>query len=91
MRAKLVENLAQFADKNSADGINVDFEEIPESGYADYYAFLSELGARLHADKLRLETEAPVGNDSYDFAKVAPSVDSIVLMEYDEHWLTGAA
>lgn len=33
--------------------------------------------------------DAPVGNDDYDYAKIAQSVDSVVLMAYDQHWLTG--
>ena len=88
-RGTLESQLLNFAEKNKIDGINIDFEEIPDSVFPDFYLFLEELERKLHDKELVLQVNVPLHNDSFDYKKISQSVDIMVVMAYDEHWATG--
>lgn len=85
-RKALEESLISFVETNHLDGLSIDFEDLLPETFPFYYTFLGEIGTRLHGDKLTLETNVPLHNDSFDYAKVANMVDTMVVMAYDEHW-----
>lgn len=87
-RQKLVRDLAEFAVASREAGIVVDFEEIPDGSQVHYREFSEELGAALHAVGLKLMLALPARDDAYDYEFFGKQCDAIVLMNYDQHWLT---
>lgn len=100
-RADHVEAIARFAADGGYDGIDIDYEQF---AYADgrdtwtatrpnWVAFITELGARLHADGRTLTVSIPPIYDTgqtadsgywvYDYGAIAPHVDHIRIMAYD--------
>ena len=87
-RQKLVTDAVQFAVQSHEAGIVVDFEEVPDTSQAHYREFAAELGPALHSAGLKLMIELPARDDAYDYGFFAQQCDSIVLLNYDEHWQT---
>jgi hypothetical protein len=74
------------------DGLQIDFENIPERAGESFHSFLAELRAGLGHNKmftiaLKARTRK-INNDIYDYEKIMPMVDRILIMAYDEHWST---
>ena len=100
-RAAHVDALARFAADGGYDGLDIDYEnfafEDDRSTWAttrpNWVTFITELGARLHADGRVLNVSVPWILDGgrseesgywvYDYAGIAPHVDAIRIMAYD--------
>src|SRR5579859_2354921 len=87
-RANLIRDTVQFAVQAHQAGIVVDFEEVPDKSQADYRAFIAELGPALHAVGLKVMIALPARDDKYDYGFFGKECDAIMLMNYDQHWLT---
>ena len=66
----------------------VDFEEVPKKSQPDFRAFIGEFAPALHAAGLKLMIALPARDDEYDYAFFGRETDAIILMNYDQHWLT---
>jgi len=87
-RRDMVASLLQAA--SGFDGLQLDFENIPAKDGGNFLSLLRELRAGLGPGKmltvaLYARTRALDG-DVHDYLKIAPLVDRIVVMAYDEHW-----
>jgi hypothetical protein len=76
------------------DGLQVDFENVPQRAGESFHSFLAELRAGLGHNKmftiaLPARTKK-IADDVFDYAKILPLVDRILVMAYDEHWSTSA-
>lgn len=73
----------------SFDGVQIDFEAVSRDDAEFFFDFLKELRNRLPAEK-SLSVAVPARTeptaDAYDYSRIAPLVDRIVIMAYDEHW-----
>lgn len=87
-RENLVRSLVEFAVESHEAGIVVDFEEVPDKNQDDFQQFVAHLGPALHAVGLKLMVALPARDDAYDYEFFGKQVDAVVLMNYDEHWLT---
>jgi cellulose synthase/poly-beta-1,6-N-acetylglucosamine synthase-like glycosyltransferase/peptidoglycan/xylan/chitin deacetylase (PgdA/CDA1 family)/spore germination protein YaaH len=87
-RQRLVHDVAEFAAESHEAGIVVDFEEVPDTSQAQFRQFAAELGPALHSKELKLMIALPARDDAYDYGFFAKQCDAIMLMNYDEHWLT---
>ena len=91
-RRELIADL--ISETRNYDGLQINFENIPQRSGDDYFTFLQELRAGLERNKLFTVALAArtrkVDNDVYDYAKILPTVDRILVMAYDEHWSTSA-
>ncbi len=72
------------------DGLQIDFENIPARDADAFLSFLKDLRQGLPSDK-KFTIALParnkkVNNDQYDYEKIKPYVDRILVMAYDEHW-----
>jgi spore germination protein len=79
---------------NDYDGLQIDFENIPQRDGEPYLSFLKELRAGLGKKMFTVALAArtrKVADDVYDYEKILPVVDRILVMAYDEHWSTSAA
>ncbi|MBS1840343.1 MAG: glycosyltransferase [Acidobacteria bacterium] len=90
-RANLSRDTVQYAIQSHQAGIIVDFEEVPEKSQANFRAFIGELAPALHAVGLKIMIALPARDDAYDYKYFGQQCDAIMLMNYDQHWLTSPA
>ncbi|MDR1174682.1 MAG: glycoside hydrolase, partial [Treponema sp.] len=86
-RRELIADL--IAGAKNFDGLQIDFELVPSRDGDAFRSFLAELRAGLKGKMLSVAFKARVRtleNDPYDYEKVKPLVDRILIMAYDEHW-----
>jgi spore germination protein YaaH len=87
-RALIADLLAASRDY---DGLQIDFENVPPRAGEAYFSFLQELRAGLGNKMFTVALAARtrrIANDVYDYEKILPLVDRILVMAYDEHWST---
>jgi peptidoglycan-N-acetylglucosamine deacetylase len=87
-RHHLIADVVQFAVLFHEAGIVVDFEEIPLKSQPHFREFIAELGPALRAAAMKLMVALPARDDDYDYAFFGRETDAIVLMNYDQHWIT---
>jgi spore germination protein YaaH len=79
-----------LAASRSFDGLQIDFENVPARDGAPFLSFLAELRAGLGHNKMFTIALAArtrrIADDVYDYEKIKPLVDRILIMAYDEHW-----
>jgi spore germination protein YaaH len=75
------------------DGLQIDFELVPARDGDAFHSFLAELREGLHGKALTVALPArsrSLADDVYDYRKILPLADRILVMAYDEHWSTSA-
>jgi len=86
-RKELIDDLLTAA--RDYDGLQIDFENVPARDGEAFLSFLSELrsglGNKFFTIALPARTSR-IANDVYDYEKIKPYVDRILVMAYDEHW-----
>src|SRR6202790_1179815 len=87
-RRFLIQNVTEYAVEARQSGIVVDFEEVPDASQAHFRQFAAELAASLHSAGLKLMIALPARDDVYDYEFFGKQCDAIILMNYDQHWLT---
>ncbi len=88
-RAFIIEQLMQYAAEYSLDGINLDFETIPEEAGECYVQFVRELSLACRAAGviLSIDNYVPTGStEHYNRAQQGLFADYIIIMGYDEHY-----
>jgi hypothetical protein len=71
------------------DGLQIDFEYVLSRDAGAFLSFLSELRNGLTGKMLTIALPArtrTLRNDAYDYARIKPLVDRVLVMAYDEHW-----
>ena len=87
-RRLLIHDVTEYAVLAHQSGIVVDFEEVPEASQVHFKQFAAELATSLHAANLKLMISLPARDDDYDYEYLGKQCDAIILMNYDQHWLT---
>jgi len=87
-RHNLVREVVEYAVESHEAGIVVDFESIPDKSQINFREFVSELGSALHAVGLKLMVEVPARDDAYDYKFFGRECDAIVLLNFDQHWVS---
>ena len=90
-RRILIADLAAAA--KDYDGLQIDFELVPQRDGEAFLSFLEELRAALGHKMFTIALPArlrKIANDVYDYERIKPLVDRILVMAYDEHWSTSA-
>lgn len=91
VRNRLLEDIAEAAGE--FDGVQIDFEAVRENDRENFFSFLGELKARIAPKPLSAALYArtrDIPDDPYEYARVEPHTDRILVMAYDEHWSGGA-
>lgn len=89
VRSRIIEQLLAEAASCGMDGINVDFENLKETGIPHYLQFLRELTSAAHAQNLVVSVDTPVPQAYtmyYQRGEQARFVDYMIVMAYDEHF-----
>jgi len=91
VRPLLIDDICRVSE--AFDGVQIDFEAVSRDDAEYFFGFLKDLKARLPAGK-QLSIAVPARTvpvtDAYDYTRIAPIVDRLVIMAYDEHWSTSA-
>jgi len=87
-RHNLVRDVVEYAVESHEAGIVVDFEEVPDASQPHFREFIGELAPALHLAGLKLMIALPARDDAYDYQFFGKQCDAVVLMNYDQHWLT---
>jgi peptidoglycan-N-acetylglucosamine deacetylase len=87
-RQNLVHDVVEYAVEAHQSGIVLDFEEVPLKSQPNFRQFVAELAQGLHQASLKLMIALPARDDDYDYAFFGRETDAIILMNYDQHWLT---
>src|ERR1700722_10676269 len=87
-RGRLISDVTQYAVATKQAGIVVDFEEVPDASQDNFQKFIGQFAPALHAVGLKLMIALPARDDSYDYEFFGKETDAIILMNYDQHWLT---
>lgn len=91
-----VEQIYQLMQKGY-DGVNIDFENVDKADRQAYSRFVRLLSARLRPAGYLVTLSVPAKtwdnpdhgwSGAFDYAALAPWVDYLVPMAYDEHWST---
>ncbi len=88
-REKLVADLVDTTASYGADGINIDFENVPFSCSTHYVQFIRELGLACHEKGLILSVDNYVPTEytaHYNRGQQQFFADYIIVMGYDEHY-----
>ena len=83
----LIEDICRVSE--GFDGIQIDFETVAAGDAQYFWDFLRALRDALPSAKtLSVALPARTGPtpDAYLYAKIAPIVDRVMVMAYDEHW-----
>jgi cellulose synthase/poly-beta-1,6-N-acetylglucosamine synthase-like glycosyltransferase/peptidoglycan/xylan/chitin deacetylase (PgdA/CDA1 family) len=89
-RHHLITDVVQYAVLSHQAGIVVDFEEIPIKSQPHFREFIAELTPALHTVNMKLMVALPARDDDYDYAFFGRETDAIILMNYDQHWITSS-
>ncbi|MCR5267155.1 MAG: SH3 domain-containing protein [Lachnospiraceae bacterium] len=88
-RAFLIEQLMQYAQEFGLDGINVDFETVPQEAGESYVQFIRELSlaCRKAGIVLSVDNFVPTpATEHYNRDQQGLFADYIIIMGYDEHY-----
>lgn len=89
-RTSLIQNLMNQVQANGIDGINLDFEQIPQDSADDYIQFIRELSiaCRNQGIVFSIDNYVPTGyTEHYNRQEQGIVADYVIIMGYDEHWL----
>ena len=89
-RSEAVAQLVAHVAGARRPGLVVDFEEVPAGRQREFSAFVKELAEGLHRAGLQLLVALPAADPAYDYKTIGRDADSVILMNYDQHWLTSA-
>ena len=89
LRDALIKDLV--AATISFDGLQIDYELVPQKDGEHFLEFLRHLKRKLNGKQLTVCVPARVktlSSDVYDYKKIAAVADKVMIMAYDEHWAT---
>jgi len=89
-RSQAVAQLVAHVAGGGRPGLVLDFEEVESARQKDFTRFVTELAAALHRSRAQLLVALPAADPEYDYASIGRDADAVVLMNYDQHWLTSA-
>lgn len=96
-REQAIESIFTLMGKGY-DGVNIDFENVAPEDRDLYTAFVRQLSARLRPARYLVTLSVPAKtwdnpahgwSGAFDYQALAPLVDYLMPMAYDEHWSTG--
>ncbi len=90
-RRAFIAQLVAMVGTERGDGVMLDLESLPAAAHPDYRRFLGELHAAFAPHGWLVTLAVPVADPDWDLTAYAAVADRLVLMAYDEHWMTGPA
>jgi spore germination protein YaaH len=98
IRARHIQNIVDEVVARNYDGIDIDYESLPESTRPAFSAFIIELAEALHAHGKMLTVAVHAKDCDYcglggfqDWSVIGLHADRVRIMTYDYHWRGGGA
>jgi spore germination protein len=97
-RTRAVNGITRLLISKGYHGVNIDFENVPASDRFYLTAFFRELATALRSHGLMVTASVPAKtyddtrsphSGAYDFRALAPYLDQLMVMAYDEHYTGG--
>ncbi len=88
-RAAIERSIDDALAANGDAGVMIDFESMPAKGVGLVRLFIAELHARLMPKHKLVTVTLPIDDEAWNSRAFAAAADKIVLMAYDEHYMTG--
>lgn len=85
------EALRQLVVMRAFDGIDIDYEALPQSAKTNFTAFVALLARKLHESNKTLSVTLSASPNDNDWSAIGVAADSVKIMAYDKHWAGGAA
>jgi spore germination protein len=93
-RDEHVDHIVKLVAAEGYDGIDIDYESLPDNLRTSYTSFLSLLAEKLHAQHKRLSVAVPAktaepgppGTRAMDYRAIGRVVDQLRVMTYDYSW-----
>ncbi|NPA67027.1 MAG: T9SS type A sorting domain-containing protein [Chlorobi bacterium] len=86
----LIDNLLTLVQNRNADGVNIDFELVPEDQADNFNNFLVNLADQFHTNipgsQVSMALHAVDWNDIYDIPLLTNHLDLFIIMAYDYYW-----
>ena len=79
------------AKQGGWNGAVFDIENLPTASVPAYQAMLARNHSRFQQAGLRVGLTVPAGDPDWDLTRFAAAVDSVFVMDYDQHWQGGEA
>ncbi|MDD3369610.1 MAG: glycosyl hydrolase family 18 protein [Lachnospiraceae bacterium] len=89
IREKVIDQVVNYVNQYNIDGINLDFEQIPNDSGEDYIQFIRELSVACRKNGTVLSVDNYVPTDytnHYNRTEQGIVADYVVIMGYDEHY-----
>ncbi len=99
-RSRAINGIIRTIVENGYQGVNIDFENVPAKDRIYLTAFFRELSAALRPKNLSVTASIPAKTyddktsshgGAYDYQAIAPYLDRVMIMTYDEHYSGGTA
>ncbi|WP_210186515.1 polysaccharide deacetylase family protein [Hyphomicrobium sp. NDB2Meth4] len=91
VRKERISQLVGFLKTNNAQGLVVDFEEVPKDAQRNYLTFLREMRSAFAPYGWLVAVAAPFDDPDWPYRSYAAATDYQILMAYDEHFEEGSA
>ncbi len=91
VRPLLIDDICRISE--DFDGVQIDFEAVSPDDAESFWDFLKELRDQLPSEKMlsiAVPARTELKSDAYAYEKIAPIVDRMIIMAYDEHWSTSS-
>lgn len=86
----LIENLISLVKQRNANGINLDFEALPQSQGSNFTTFVKELCNRFHDEipdsRISMAIPAVDWSKVFNVAEMNSYIDLFLIMGYGYHW-----
>lgn len=84
IRKKLINDIVKAAEPY--DGVNIDFENVPDKDKKHFITFLSDLRYKLKGKMFSVCVPARTSEGTYPYKEIQKYCDRVFVMVYDEHW-----
>ena len=86
----LIDSLLTLVQSRNANGVNIDFELVPDSVATQFNDFLVNLAQQFHSNipgsQVSIALHAVDWNDIYDIPLLKDYIDLFIIMAYDYYW-----
>jgi spore germination protein len=99
-RSKAITGITRLLVEKGYQGVNIDFENVQARDRIYLTAFFRELATALRAKNLLVTASVPaktyndrssIHSGAFDYQAIAPYLDEVMIMTYDEHYSGGPA
>jgi len=95
-RSSVIDQLTRFIQDGEYDGVNIDFEDVPESDRDHLTDFMRLLADRLRPEGKLTTIDVPAKTydattgwaGAFDYRALGEICDLVIIMVYDYHWST---